>query len=157
MMITKYLLHLLMCFLLLVVPTSTTTYNPTGRSINIKNRSGHKVELYWIHPQTKVGQLQSDPNIINGADYGINSYIGHHFELRGLKKGGKCGHGMRGKGCHKAYFTVNDNSDQGKCSIIYYYDAALSLFHIILFRLIFTIFELVCLMYSHGFDYIDIL
>lgn len=112
MMITKYLLHLLMCFLLLVVPTSTTTVNPTARPINIKNRSGHKVELYWIHPQTKVGQLQSDPNIINGADFPINSYVGHHFELRGLKKDGKCGHGMRGKGCHKAYFTVNDNSDQ---------------------------------------------
>jgi len=112
MMPTKYLLHLLMCLLVLVVPTSPTAVNQTARSINIKNHSGHKVELYWIHPQTNEAQLQSTPSIPNGADFPINSYIGHKFELRGLKKNGKCGHGMRGKGCSKAYFTVNDNSDQ---------------------------------------------
>jgi hypothetical protein len=81
------------------------------RKISIFNNSGTKIEVYWIHPQTKQTLLQSDPFIYNGATFNLNSFVDHSFEAREMAgKSGKCG----GKDhvCRVAYFAVNDNEDQ---------------------------------------------
>jgi len=83
------------------------------RNISINNNSGSKVELYWINPTTKESVLQSDPFIYNGATFALNSFVTHHFEARELPgKSGKCA--SSNDACGVGYFTVNENSDQGK-------------------------------------------
>ncbi len=87
------------------------------RSINIYNKSGSKVEIYWINPTTKEAVLQSDPFIYNGATFSLDSYVTHAFEAREMPgKSGKCSSSGKGSNntCGVGYFTVNANSDQGK-------------------------------------------
>jgi hypothetical protein len=88
--------------------------DPKSRSIRIQNESGHKLEVYWVHPQTKEKSLQSDPHVLNGATFNLNSFITHHFEVRELPgtKTGVCG--GENQSCRLGYFTVNKNEDQGK-------------------------------------------
>lgn len=82
------------------------------RKINVVNESGHRVEIYWVHPNTGELMRQSDPHIFNGATFSLNSYLGHKFqatELPGIKSG-VCG-SVRNT-CRKNWFTVNENHDQ---------------------------------------------
>jgi hypothetical protein len=70
------------------------------------------VEVYWIHPQTRAGSLMTTPNILNGALFTLNSFIGHEFEARELpsEKTGHCK--SEDKICNKANFVVSANADQ---------------------------------------------
>lgn len=89
--------------------------NSVDRRIKILNESGRKVEVYWIHPQTNELVLTSKPYIHNGADFFLDSYVGHSFELQELpsSKTGRCGYAkLESRKCRKGYFTVNNNEDQ---------------------------------------------
>jgi hypothetical protein len=90
------------------------TNKSTTRSIKVINESGSKVEVSWVHPQTREGYLMTEPNILNGAVFTLNSFIGHEFEARELpsEKTGHCK--SRDKICKKTNFAVSANSDQGK-------------------------------------------
>ncbi|KAL7489216.1 hypothetical protein ACHAW6_014786 [Cyclotella cf. meneghiniana] len=82
------------------------------RSIQIMNESGRRVEVHWIHPQTGEMVLQSTPDVLAGASFALNSYVGHTFQVRELpgKKTGVCeGESQQ---CRIEQFTVNSNSDQ---------------------------------------------
>ena len=56
--------------------------------------------------------LQSTPDILAGATFALNSYVGHSFQIRELpgKHTGVCQ--GEDKVCRIASFTVNKNSDQ---------------------------------------------
>ena len=83
------------------------------RNIAIHNNSGSKVELFWVHPQTNEKVLQSTPYIYNGATFSLNSFVTHAFEAREMPgKSGKCA--GEDKTCRIAYFSVNENADQGE-------------------------------------------
>ena len=90
------------------------TNKNTSRGIKILNESGSRVEVYWIHPQTREGTLMSSPDVMNGASFPLNSFVGHEFELRELPSTttGAC------KGddnvCHTATFAVSENDDQSE-------------------------------------------
>ncbi len=85
------------------------------RNINIHNESGAKVELYWIHPNTREAVLQSTPYIYNGATFALNSFVSHAFEIREIPgKSGKCA--GNDDTCRVGYFAVNENDEQGKCN-----------------------------------------
>jgi hypothetical protein len=90
------------------------TNKSTTRSIKIINESGSKVEVYWIHPQTREGSLMSSPNILNGAVFTLNSFVSHEFEARELpsEKTGHCK--SEDKICKTTNFVVSANFDQGK-------------------------------------------
>jgi len=90
-------------------PATTKT---TARNIKIINHSGTKVELYWIHPDTREGSLMSNPNILNGADFSLDSFIGHEFEARELPsaKSGVCT--RDDKTCGAGLFAVSENDEQ---------------------------------------------
>ena len=85
-----------------------------SRSIQIMNESTRRVEVHWIHPDTGEMVLQSTPDILHGASFALNSYVGHAFEVRELaaKKSGACG--GEGEVCRVDHFTVNPNQDQGE-------------------------------------------
>lgn len=81
------------------------------RNINIHNDSGGKVELYWIHPNTREAVLQSTPYIYNGATFSLNSFVSHAFEIREMPgKSGKCA--GDDDTCRVGYFAVNENDEQ---------------------------------------------
>ena len=81
------------------------------RSINIQNDSGTKVEVFWIHPDTKETVLQSSPFIYNGATLNLSSFSSHAFEAREMP--GKTGNCLGDDDtCRVGYFTVNSNDDQ---------------------------------------------
>ena len=86
----------------------------TSRSITIMNKSGRRVDIHWVHPDTNEMVLQTDPDILNGASMDLNSYVGHTFQVRELpaKKTGVCG--GEDETCRIDHFTVNANKDQGE-------------------------------------------
>jgi len=83
-----------------------------ARDIAIENNSGSRIEIYWIHPQTKERMLQSSPYVYNGAIFNLNSYVTHAFEAREMpgQKTGLCK--GQGNACRSGYFTVNEHVDQ---------------------------------------------
>ena len=106
------------------------TNKSTKRDIKIINESGSKVEVYWIHPNTRAGSLMSSPNILSGASFPLNSFVGHEFEARELpsEKTGYCK--SADKICKIASFAVSANSDQGK-SCKYLWCVCMCVFRII--------------------------
>eukprot|EP00581_Thalassiosira_minuscula_P013298 CAMPEP_0183711822 /NCGR_PEP_ID=MMETSP0737-20130205/7199_1 /TAXON_ID=385413 /ORGANISM="Thalassiosira miniscula, Strain CCMP1093" /LENGTH=461 /DNA_ID=CAMNT_0025940389 /DNA_START=65 /DNA_END=1450 /DNA_ORIENTATION=+ len=107
--IPKLLALLLSPVLLLLIASNA---QDTARSIQIMNESSRRVEVHWVHPDTGEMVLQSTPDILHGANFALNSYIGHTFEVRELpaKKTGVCG--GEEESCRVDYFTVNSNQDQ---------------------------------------------
>ena len=113
-------LVLLICCLLFASSSSTT--NVASRSVNrhIKfiNDSGSKIEVYWINPDTRDTILMSNPHVVKGADFPLDSYVGHEFEVREVADGpnGECRHttadGTDDKSCRVTYFTVSVNDEQ---------------------------------------------
>mmetsp|Transcript_13032 Transcript_13032/g.24895 ORF Transcript_13032/g.24895 Transcript_13032/m.24895 type:complete len:466 (-) Transcript_13032:352-1749(-) len=101
---------LLLMLLLTLLQLATAT--DSARSIQIMNESGRRTEVHWVHPETGEMVLQSTPDILHGASFALNSYVGHTFEVRELaaKKTGVCaGEDMT---CRVDHFTVNSNQDQ---------------------------------------------
>jgi hypothetical protein len=106
---TNPLTMLLLLFTLLTLCSASPE-----RNFNIINESGRRVELHWVHPETGEMVLQSTPDILAGATFALNSYVGHTFQVRELpgKKSGVCE--GDGEVCRIDMFTVNSNSDQGE-------------------------------------------
>ena len=103
-----------MVVLSLTAEASSTT--SLSRSITILNESGSRIEVYWIHPETGEGTLMSTPDVLNGANFPLNSFVGHQFEIRELpgKATGVCK--SEGQVCRNGYFTVSENDDQSTLS-----------------------------------------
>lgn len=101
----------LFIFSLLALWPASVQAAQSARNIVMQNDSGTKVEIYWIHPQTGEGLLQSSPFIYNGASMNLNSFVTHSFEAREMPgKNKKClGNEQT---CRVGYFTVNKNDNQ---------------------------------------------
>lgn len=92
---------------------TTVHGNNVARKFDISNQCGHRVAVHWMNPDTGDLVVQSE-SVFNGADFNLNSYIGHKFqftELPGLKSGA-CGSGDGDTTCRINYFTVNDSHNQ---------------------------------------------
>jgi len=104
--------------LLFFLVTPTTHADDTSRSITIMNESGRRAAIYWINPDDGELLLQSDPDILHGASFDLDSYVGHNFEVRELpkKSTNECSAG-EAKACGVDYFTVTENHDQGEFTL----------------------------------------
>jgi hypothetical protein len=97
----------------LVSAGAPATTKATKRQVKILNESGSKVEIYWVHPQTRVTTLMSTPLVLNGASFPIDSYVGHEFEVRELPSArGVCR--SQDQICGSTIFAVSNNDDQGE-------------------------------------------
>mmetsp|Transcript_24881 Transcript_24881/g.58769 ORF Transcript_24881/g.58769 Transcript_24881/m.58769 type:complete len:469 (-) Transcript_24881:284-1690(-) len=107
----QYRHKLITLFVLLFLTTKTMAKN-IDRAVKIINNSGSRVELYWIHPETREVALMTEPHILNGADFALNSYVGHMFELREVpsKSTGVCK--SEDQTCRNGFFYVSENEDQ---------------------------------------------
>ena len=58
----------------------------------------------------------STPHILSGADFALNSYMGHEFEVRELpsSKSGVCTQRSEDQTCGNGLFAVSENNDQRK-------------------------------------------
>jgi len=86
-------------------------HHPSQRDIMIKNLSGGTIDMFWINPETReLTASNFDGGLVYGGESGLNSYIGHSFEVREIpsKRTGKCKMTI----CRKAYLTVNANEEQ---------------------------------------------
>jgi hypothetical protein len=89
---------------------------PLDRKIQVLNEAQSKIELNWINPVTHERVLMSTPNIMPGADFSLNSFVDHAFEVREVpngdsSSGDKCG-STAGGVCRTDNFTVTANDDQ---------------------------------------------
>ena len=105
-------LHTTLLRLFLLVSLLFEASADPGRSFSIINESGRRIEVHWIHPETNEMVLQSTPDILAGASFALNSFVGHSFQIRELpgKKTGVCE--GEGQVCRIGTFTVNENRDQ---------------------------------------------
>ena len=67
-----------------------------------------------MQPDTREGFLMSSPDIMSGADFNLNSYIGHEFEIREKPsaKTGLCK--SEDQTCRNSFVKVSQNFDQGE-------------------------------------------
>jgi hypothetical protein len=73
-----------------------------------------QLTLFIQQPDTRQGSLMSSPNILSGADFALNSYMGHEFEIRelpSLKSGGVCTQ-RDDQTCGNGSFAVSENNEQ---------------------------------------------
>lgn len=100
--------------LLSPLPRPAAAQSDSARAIQIMNESTRRVEINWVHPDTGELVLQSTPDVLHGASFALNSFVGHSFEVRELpaKKTGVCG--GDDEVCRVDYFTVNANKDQSE-------------------------------------------
>uniref|UniRef100_A0A7S4AC15 Fe2OG dioxygenase domain-containing protein n=2 Tax=Pseudo-nitzschia australis TaxID=44445 RepID=A0A7S4AC15_9STRA len=101
--------HQLVAFALLALSTAMAN---TERGITIINNSGSRVEVYWVHPHTGQTSLMSNPHILNGAEFPLNSFVGHKFELREMPtlSTGLCK--SEDQTCRNSFFVVSQNREQ---------------------------------------------
>lgn len=59
----------------------------------------------------------SSPFIMNGADFALNSFVGHEFELREMPSPstGMCK--SKDQVCRNGFFAVSENEDQRKFKV----------------------------------------
>ena len=73
--------------------------------------------------------LQSKPDLLNGADLNLNSYVSHTFQVREMP--GKISGVCSGEDhvCRVGRFTVNSHENQGECVVLFclfiYFDVCL--------------------------------
>lgn len=90
---------------------------PNQRNVLVFNKSGRRVDIFWINRAVEPNEFRSNSENGEGYPYGasqgINSYIGHEFEIREMpsKKTGQC---QIPNDCKKGYFKVNDQEGQSK-------------------------------------------
>eukprot|EP00545_Synedropsis_sp_CCMP1620_P005232 CAMPEP_0119012334 /NCGR_PEP_ID=MMETSP1176-20130426/6401_1 /TAXON_ID=265551 /ORGANISM="Synedropsis recta cf, Strain CCMP1620" /LENGTH=456 /DNA_ID=CAMNT_0006965269 /DNA_START=13 /DNA_END=1383 /DNA_ORIENTATION=- len=99
-------------FAISLLLTSTTWSLQTDRAIRMFNEAGVKVEIYWINPQTRAASLMSAPHVYDGAQFPLNSFVGHEFEVREVPNlaSGACS--SADKVCHSTNFIVTDHDNQ---------------------------------------------
>lgn len=87
---------------------------PAERSIQIMNKSGRRVDIHWVNPDTGAKVLQTTPDLLNGASQDLNSFVTHYFEVKELpaKKTGVCA--GENEVCRVDHFIVNENQNQGE-------------------------------------------
>ena len=105
-------MKVILSFLALAVGLCLAAPSGVERNIKIVNESGGRIEVYWIHPQTREGSLMSTPDVQNGATFPLNSFVGHEFEIREKpsKTTGVCK--SADQTCKQGFFAVSENDDQ---------------------------------------------
>lgn len=101
-----------------------------NRHIKFVNDAGSNIEIFWVHPYTRETMLMSNPTVMVGAEFPLDSSVGHQFEIREVPDGpnGECRqknkqqqqqNGDSGAEreeddltCRRTYVTVSINDEQ---------------------------------------------
>ena len=74
----------------------------TARKIQILNEVTGPIEVYWIHPTTREATLMSTPDVMAGANFNLDSFVGHEFEIRDKEK---CEANVKSPECRSKFFN----------------------------------------------------
>jgi 2OG-Fe(II) oxygenase superfamily len=85
----------------------------SGRKFRLTNDSVSRMNVAWVHPTTKEAVSMTEEPIVPGADFVLDSFVGHEFEISEVP-GGKTGVCNRApdKKCRVTYTTVSANDNQ---------------------------------------------
>ena len=85
----------------------------TKRKFEIKNESPSKVSISWVHPDTGERVLMSQPDVMPGAEFNLDSFVGHAFVVEELPLRDEvvCRKAPK-KVCREAFFAVSENDNQ---------------------------------------------
>ena len=72
------------------------------------------VRLTSLQPDTREGSLMSNPHIMNGGDFTLNSFVAHEFEIRELPSASSGVCNSDDQTCANGFFAVSENDDQGE-------------------------------------------
>ena len=83
------------------------------RQIKIINQSAKPVSVLWIHPDSGAQQFLF--SLVNGQETGLDTSVGHEFQLREVPVDSSetCGSGGSDS-CLSGYFKVTYDTNQGK-------------------------------------------
>ena len=119
MLLICFLINSIIFFLLTAVTKAQAATNgSTARIIKIFNQSGSRVEVYWVHPTTLERTLTSFPDVLNGATFSVNTYVGHQFEIREVPSKTTLSCQSEDQRCRSGYFTVSENDEQRKFLLV---------------------------------------
>jgi len=85
----------------------------TKRKIEVMNRTPSKVSISWIHPETGERVLMSQPDVMPGAEFNLDSFVGHSFAVVELpvRNENTCRKAPDSI-CRETSFTVSENDNQ---------------------------------------------
>ena len=82
---------------------------PFQRRIKIVNESGGNLEVYYVRRSTRDTELISVPSVVQGAEFLVDTHVGHEFEFREMAgPSGTC----KDHVCRQTFFTVSENDEQ---------------------------------------------
>lgn len=86
--------------------------HPHQRELRLLNDSGTRIQLFWVHPETRATTLLSRPGIYDGSTFPLNTFANHEFEIHEMPspKTGACNN--EEKVCRIGRFTVSQAEDQ---------------------------------------------
>ena len=89
--------------------SASGTKRSNERGISIRNASKTRVEIRWVNQDNGETHLMSTPDVAPGADFTLNSFVGHQFLIQELPgKNGRC----KAKPCRKLDLIVSENDEQ---------------------------------------------
>lgn len=94
--------------LLLLTATHSCAAVNLSRMLDIWNESGHKLQIYWLKPDTGEAVRYADVKIGDKAK--INSFVNHTFMVRDDTE--ECEENE--EACHVTYITVGED-DERQC------------------------------------------
>jgi hypothetical protein len=87
--------------------------NVNSRNIVVYNKAAAKIDIFWIHPVTNelAPSNTNGDGIVYGAYSGVNSYVGHQFEVQEIPD--PTTHKCKYQHCRKAHFNCSQFENQG--------------------------------------------
>ena len=82
------------------------------RKIAIANESGTKISISWQNPDNGDLILMSTPDVMPGADFPLDSFVGHAFVVKELPAADGVCHKAPNQACRETSFAVSENDDQ---------------------------------------------
>lgn len=98
------------CFMLSLAQAASS--RDPKRKISIANQSASKISISWQHPQTGERILMSTPDVMPGADFPLDSFVGHSFVVVELPTADGVCHKAPQQQCRETTFTVSENDQQ---------------------------------------------
>uniref|UniRef100_A0A7S3L8G7 Fe2OG dioxygenase domain-containing protein n=1 Tax=Amphora coffeiformis TaxID=265554 RepID=A0A7S3L8G7_9STRA len=85
----------------------------TKRKIEVMNRSASKISISWVHPETGERVLMSQPDVMPGAEFNLDSFVGHSFAVVELPvRNESICRKAPDNICRETSYTVSENDNQ---------------------------------------------
>ena len=88
--------------------TSDYDHHPLARKVDILNKSGRNLKLFWLPPDDKEHPIQMFADFPDGKMNNLNSFVNHTFMIQHFSSEAE-----RNDACKAGFLTVNESGNQG--------------------------------------------